>query len=110
MPYYMTRFRYAPEQFRALVDKPQDRAAEVRKAIEGFGGKLHQFFFAFGEWDGVLIVEFDSAEKGTAFLMTVASSGAVAALETTVLITPEAARRSMEMAGEMRSAYRPPSG
>lgn len=110
MAYYMTRFRYAPNQMRALVDTPQDRAAEVRKSIERFGGKVHQFFFAFGEYDGVLISEFESAEKGTAFLMTVAASGAVSALETTVLITPEAAMTAMKMAGELRSAYRPPAG
>ena len=40
------------------METPQDRPAELRKAVEAFGGRMHQFLFAFGEFDGVSIVEF----------------------------------------------------
>lgn len=50
--------QYKHPAIKAMVDTPQDRPAELRKAIEAFGGRLHQFFFAFGEYDGVSIVEF----------------------------------------------------
>jgi len=110
MAFYMTRFRYAPNHLKALVDKPHDRAEEVRKSVEHFGGHMHQFFFSFGEYDGVLITEFDDEEKGAAFLLTVGSSGALSALETTVLIPSGKAMAAMRKANERRAGYRPPAG
>ena len=44
-----------------MVETPQDRPTELRKAVEAFHGRVHQFFFAFGEFDGISIVEFDNS-------------------------------------------------
>lgn len=111
MPHFMmTRVRYSTASLKAMIDKPTDRAEEVRKFIENFGGRLHSFFFAYGEFDAVVITEFDDEEKGAAFLLTVGSSGAVSALETTVLIPSDKAMRALKAANENRSGYRPPGG
>ena len=32
-----------------MVEKPHDRYAQLKKAVEGFGGELQQLFYAFGE-------------------------------------------------------------
>ena len=38
---------------KAMVGNPHDRTAPATTLIEGFGGKLHSYFFAFGDYDGV---------------------------------------------------------
>ena len=58
MPYYLFQWKYTDPAVKAMIETPQDRPAELRKAVEAFGGRMHQFFFAFGEFDGVSIVEF----------------------------------------------------
>ena len=42
---------------------PQDRPAQLRKAVEAFNGKLRQLFYALGKYDGVAIVEFPDDEE-----------------------------------------------
>lgn len=108
MPYYMTQWTYKDPVFKALLKEPQDRSEVVSKAIEAFGGKLHQFFFAYGEYDGVVICEFADNETAAAFLMTVGAGGAVSSLRTTILMTSEEAVRAMSRARDAASAYKPP--
>ena len=110
MAYYLLQFKYNDVSFKAMVEKPQDRHAEAAKLVEGFGGKLHQFFFAFGEYDGVAITEFADEESVTACLMTIAASGGFDGLKTTVLIPSEEAQRAMSKAQSLRSIYTAPAG
>jgi uncharacterized protein with GYD domain len=106
----MTQWTYKDRQIQALVDNPHDRYEIIRKLFEAFGGKLHQFYFAFGDYDGVLIAEFPDNTAATACLLTVAKSGAVDQLKTTVLISPKEALKAMKQASETKSGYTPPAG
>ena len=49
MPYYLFQWKYKDPSIPAMIEAPQDRSAELRKAVEAFHGRMHQFFFAFGE-------------------------------------------------------------
>jgi uncharacterized protein with GYD domain len=109
MSFYMLQWRYKETALRALVQNPQDRSEAARKAIEAYGGKLHHFFFAFGEFDGVAISEFPDAESATASALTIGAGGAASAIKTTVLISSEEAVRAMEKAHVARSGYTPPA-
>jgi len=51
MPFYLTRFSYTPETWAKLVKSPEDRRAAAKQYIEFVGGKLHGFWYAFGEHD-----------------------------------------------------------
>jgi uncharacterized protein with GYD domain len=106
----MTQWTYKDRQIQALVDNPHDRYEIIRKLFEAFGGKLHQFYFAFGDYDGVLIAEFPDNTAATACLLTVAKAGAVDQLKTTVLISPKEALKAMKQASETKSGYAPPTG
>ena len=66
MPYYLLQVAYTPESFKAMLASPSDRKAAAAKVTEAAGAKLHQFFFAFGKYDAILIVEApdDSAVAG----------------------------------------------
>jgi uncharacterized protein with GYD domain len=51
MPFYLTRFSYTPETWARLIEKPEDRRAAAQRYIETVGGKMHGFWYAFGDHD-----------------------------------------------------------
>jgi uncharacterized protein with GYD domain len=110
MPFYLFQWQYKDPAIRAMVDKPQDRPMELRKAVEAFGGRLHQFFFAFGEFDGIAIVEFPSNESCAACAVTLAGTGANTVLRTTVLLSASEGQAAMLRASSVRHGYQSPIG
>jgi uncharacterized protein with GYD domain len=108
--YYLFQWKYKEQAIKAMVEAPQDRPAELRKAVEAFGGRLHQFFFAFGDYDGISIVEFPNNEMCAACAVMLTGSGATAALRTTVLLTANEGQEAMLKANSVQSGYRPPLG
>ncbi len=57
MPFYMIRASYSSSATDNLIHHPQHREDALRKACEALGGKLHAFFFSFGEYDMMLLVK-----------------------------------------------------
>ena len=57
MAMYLTRFSYTPETWARMIENPEDRREAARSYIESVGGKLHGFWYAFGEFDGVQVPE-----------------------------------------------------
>jgi uncharacterized protein with GYD domain len=57
MPLYLTRFSYTPATWAKLIKKPEDRRAAAQEYIKGVGGKLHGFWYAFGDHDGYTLWE-----------------------------------------------------
>ena len=110
MSYYLFQWIYKDPQLRAMVDKTQDRAAELSKAVEGFGGRVLQFFFAFGEADGIAVVEFSDNEACLACSLTLNAAGTNASFRTTVLVSPQEAAGAMRRAHMVSTGYRPPVG
>lgn len=108
MSFYLFRWRYSHQAMKGMVDRPQNREEAGRALVEGFGGKMHSFFFAFGEKDGLAITEFPDHEAAAACAMTLAGSGGFASAETTVLITSEEATRAMQRAHDAAHGYKPP--
>lgn len=110
MPHYLFQWTYKDTSIKAMVADPHDREAEVRKAVEAFGGKLHHFFYAFGEFDGIAIVEFPDNQSCSACSLTFGSGGANSRFWTTVLMTMEEGWQAMRKANQVTTGYTPPSG
>jgi uncharacterized protein with GYD domain len=106
MPFYMTQFSYDDDTWQNLTKNPEDREPVIREWCERNGAKLHGFWYAFGEYDGVLIIEAPDNATVAAILLAVAGSGAVEKLKTTVLMTTQEAVGAMRRAGGL--GYRPP--
>jgi uncharacterized protein with GYD domain len=104
MPKYLVEASYTREGVAGVLAKGgSSRREAVQHTIEGMGGQLECFYFAFGDRDAFAIVDAPDDEAAAAVVMAVNGSGAVMA-RTTVLLTPEqideAAKRSVD--------YRPP--
>ena len=106
MPFYMTQASYTPEAWRAQVGSPQDRSVAMKTMIEAAGGKMLHFFYAFGEYDVVIISEAPDNTAYSSVALAAAAGGSVSKLKTTVLMTTEEGLAALQGAGEV--AYRPP--
>jgi uncharacterized protein with GYD domain len=106
MALYLSRFSYTPETWARLVQNPEDRREAARTYIESVGGKLHGFWYAFGEHDGLTLWEAPDNVSMAAVAIAIGSGGAVAGLETTVLLTVEETVDALRRAQAVQ--YRPP--
>ena len=106
MPLYLGRFSYTTDAMKALLDDPQDRSAAAREVAESLGGKLLGFWFAFGEFDGVFLMEAPDNASAAALAMAVGAGGALSEVETTVLLDMDEAQDAMRKAAA--ATYRPP--
>ena len=106
MQLYLARFNYSTDAMKALVDQPQDRSAAARELAETLGGKLLGFWYAFGEFDAVFLMEAPDNATAAALAMAVGAGGALSELETTVLLDMDEAQDAMRKAAA--ATYRPP--
>ena len=105
MPNYLLQVSYTPEAFAAMIKHPQNRAEAVRKPIEKLGGKEVGFWFAFGEYDVVAIMEMPDDTHAAAFALAAAAGGACKAVKTTPLLSVEEELAALKLAGG--SGYKP---
>ena len=89
MAFYLTRFSYTPETWARLMKNPEDRREAARNYIESVGGKLHGFWYAFGEYDGYNLWEAPDNVSMAAVALAISGGGALAKFETTSLLTVE---------------------
>ena len=106
MPMYLTRFSYTPEAWARMAKNPEDRRNAARSYIESVGGKLHGFWYAFGEFDGYNLWEAPDNVSMAAVAIAIGGGGSLSKIETTVLMTVE---ETLEALGRANSvSYRPP--
>ena len=108
MPHCLYRLRFSKDAIKALVKNPQDRTEAARAIIESTGGKLHHYFFAFGDFDVVVLAEYPDGTSMAAASMVVGSAGVADGMETTVLLTMDEAVAAMQKAKDAASSYVPP--
>lgn len=106
MPLYLTRFSYTPETWAKLIRNPEDRRAAARQYIEVVGGKLHGFWYAFGEQDAYTLWEAPDNVAMAATAIAIGAGGALSSLQTTVLLSVEETIAALQKASSI--AYRPP--
>src|ERR1700730_2722766 len=99
MPHYLSQVSYTPEAWARLVAHPQDRIEAVRAPIEKLGGRIHNAFFAFGEFDVVVITEMPDNVSAAAIAIAFAAGGSVKSEKTTPLMTSAEALEAIKKAG-----------
>ena len=107
MPVYLTRFSYTPETWARMIENPEDRRAAAQTYIESVGGKLHGFWYAFGEHDAINLWEAPDNVSMAAVALAITGGGALSSLETTVLLTVDETLEALRKAQQV--SYRPPA-
>jgi uncharacterized protein with GYD domain len=98
MPFYLTRFSYTPETWARLIKKPEDRRIAAKQYIESVGGKLHGFWYAFGDHDAYNLWEAPDNVSMAAVSVAISAGGALSSLQTTALLTVEETLAALEKA------------
>ena len=102
MPSYLTRFSYTPATWAKLINNPEDRREAAKQYIESVGGKLHGFCYAFGEHDGYNLWEAPDNVSMAATALAIGPGGALASVETTVLLTVEDTLAALQQAASIK--------
>ena len=104
MPKYLIQASYVGEGLKGLLKEGgTSRRETVSQVIEGMGGKLETFYYAFGDFDVIGIADMPDNISSLAFSLAVNASGGIKA-KTIVLITPE----EIDEATKKVVGYRPP--
>ncbi len=108
MPKYMYQVAYTSESWATQLGSPQDREQQIGEVVQRLGGRLESFYYAFGDYDVVLVADFPDNESAAAISLAAASGGAVKSIKTTPLMTTSQGMEAMRKAAG--AAYRPPGG
>ncbi|HMK98118.1 MAG TPA: GYD domain-containing protein [Acidimicrobiales bacterium] len=104
MPKYLLEARYTLDGVRGLkAEGGSARVAAVREATEAAGGKVESMYFAFGDNDVYIIVDYPDNATAAGTALAVSATGG-AKVRTVVLLTAA----EVDAAVKMQSAYRPP--
>jgi uncharacterized protein with GYD domain len=104
MAKFMVKASYTAEGARGLLKEGgTSRRTAVQKLVEGLGGKVEAFYFAFGDHDAYVIAELPDVSASLALSLAVNTSGVVH-ISTIPLLTPE----EMDAACKKSVAYRAP--
>jgi uncharacterized protein with GYD domain len=104
MAKFLIKASYSAEGAKGLMKEGGTaRRAAVKKLVEGLGGKIEAFYFAYGDTDAYVITDVPDVTTGLAISLAVNASGAVH-LSTIPLITPE----EIDAASKKTVAYRAP--
>ena len=106
MPLFLSRFSYTPETWARLIANPEDRRTAAQSYIESVGGKLHGFWYAFGEHDGYNLWEAPDNVSMAAVALAIGGGGALSSFETTVLLDVDETIAALRKAQELQ--YRAP--
>jgi len=106
MPKFLIDASYTSEGVKGVQSSGGSaRVDAVRKAVEGLGGKLECFYFAFGDRDVYTVIDVPDNESAIALAIAVGSTGLVD-IRTTPLVTAE----QVDAAAEKSVSYTPPGG
>jgi len=102
---YLIQISYTSEAWASLVKHPHDRVEAVGKVVEKLGGKVGNFWGAFGDYDLIGILEMPDNVSAAAFSVAVAAGGSCKNVKTTPLLSMSEAIKAMKKAGN--SGYQP---
>jgi len=106
MAKYLVEASYTEDGIKGVLDKGgSSRPEAVKHLVEGIGGSMEAFYFAFGDADAFVIVDLPDNVSASAVALAVNASGAASA-KTTVLLTPE----EVDQATQKAVDYKPPGG
>jgi uncharacterized protein with GYD domain len=108
MPRYLFEAAYTNDSWATQVQSRENVVERVRPLAEGLGGRVLDAYYAFGEYDVIVLLEFPTNEAAAAWSLAISAGGSVKASKTIPLMTVEEGRGAMQQAAEAAGRYHPP--
>ncbi len=106
MPKYLWKASYTQAGAKGVGSEGgSSRRDAVKAAVEGVGGSLDGFYYAFGDTDVYVLADMPDDETALALAIAVNGSGG-ATIETVRLMTPE----QVDAAAKLEVSFRPAGG
>lgn len=102
----MVQASYTPQAWAAQVKNPSNRLDAVAQMMAKSGVKFHGAYYAFGEFDIVIVGEAPDNKSMAAALIAAAGGGAISRIQTTVLMSSAEGLEAIK--GAAKVAYSPP--
>jgi uncharacterized protein with GYD domain len=110
--HFFWSFSCTPEinrvQRTAFTKHPEDRTAAIKALVEKLGGRFEAFYYSFGEYDGIVVLEAPDEATVTAFALAAVAPGHIRATKTTVLMRAGAVVEATWVCGQARTHARLP--
>src|SRR2546425_8977430 len=103
MPFFLHQVSYTPEALARLIANPQDRFDAVRAPIDKLGGRVLNSYFAFGEYDAVLITEMPDNVSAPSIAFAFAAGASLRNSHTTMLVSNAQRLEAQHTAANLRS-------
>jgi uncharacterized protein with GYD domain len=104
MPKYLGLANYMPEGVSGLIKEGgTQRAATVKKAVAAVGGKMEAFYYAFGDYDVIVILDLPDNSTALSLSMAINATEVV-----TIRITPLMTTAEVDKAAKKNVPYRAP--
>ena len=106
MAWFMFQASYTPEAWASQIKDPKDRISQIKEMFKPTGCTIHHAWYSFGDYDLLLLVEAPGNVETAGAALAAAAGGALKAVKTTPLLTPDEALEAMKTAGKV--AYTKP--
>lgn len=108
MAQYLFQVAYTSDSWAKQVRDRGNVLERIQPLLEACSGNVISCFYAFGDYDLVLIADFPGGEEAAAFSLAATAGGSLKAVKTTPLLTVEQGLQAMQRADEAGRHYTPP--
>jgi uncharacterized protein with GYD domain len=108
MSLYLIQATYTSESWKHQVQTRENPHDRIPPLAEELGGRVVNIFYAFGDYDLVLLAEMPNEEAAAAFSLAATAGGSLKAIKTTPLLAVEQGLNAMKQAAEAGKRYRAP--
>ncbi|WP_033294009.1 GYD domain-containing protein [Amycolatopsis jejuensis] len=89
MAFYLIRSKATPQTWADLIENPEDRRQPSVEAESLYGGKVHGYWYAFGEYDVYGLFEAPDTTSAAMLKAAISAGGAYSKVEIVPLLSVE---------------------
>jgi len=108
MAQFLFQVAYTSESWATQVRQHGNVLERIQPLLVGCGGSVTGCFYAFGDYDLVLLADFPGDEEAAAFSLAATAGGSLKSIKTTPLLSVEQGIKAMRRAEEVGRNYHPP--
>ena len=108
MSQFLFQVAYTSGSWAKQVHDQGNVLERISPLLAACNGRVDSCFYAFGDYDLVLIADFPNAEDAASFSLAATAGGSLKAIKTTPLLTVDQGISAMHRAAEAGKEYVPP--